>query len=255
MNKTALITDATSKMGQAICRTLAKNGYDVIIIGKSLPEQQKLCIELENKYKVDTYILNFDIRSKHDIFDSYDMLSDSCKSRLSVMINNSSINIGEASFETADDHDWDSMIDINIKGSLYMLQLAAQTMKENGVGGHIINIMSIANRKIYSGGNVFSATQSALDTITQSMRLDLLPYGVRVESLTLGLAENDYNTGRYKGDIEKEDAAFQGIKAITPDDIAEAVEFIVTRPSHVTINDIQLMPTQEYSPSRINRKS
>ena len=253
MNKTALITDATSQMGLAITHVLAKNNYDVIVIGRSLPEQHKLCIELEETYHVDTYVLNFDIRSKHDIFDSFDMLSESCKSRLSVVVNNSSINIGQASFEVADDHDWDNMIDVNIKGSLYMLQLAAQTMKENGTGGHIINIMSIANRKIYKGGNVYSATQSALDTITQSMRLDLLPYGVRVESLTLGLAENEYNTGRFKGDIEKEDEYFKGIKTITPTDIAEAIEFMVTRPPHISINDIQLMPKQEYSPSRINR--
>lgn len=214
---------------------------------------QELCNEIEKTSGVETYILNFDIRDKHDVFDSYDMLPDSWKKHLKVLVNNAGLALGQDGFEDCNDYDWDQMIDTNVKGLLYISQLVAQTMKKNNEG-HIINISSVAGRHVYYGGNVYCATKHAVDALTQAMRVDLLKYNIRVSSIAPGMVNTDFSTVRFHGDSVKAQKVYEGIKPLSADDVASAIEFIVTRPEHVCVNDMLLMPTQQADPYHIDKK-
>jgi NADP-dependent 3-hydroxy acid dehydrogenase YdfG len=253
MIKTALVTGATSGIGRATALMLARLGYNVAITGRRLPLLQELCNEIEKTSGVDTYILNFDIRDKHDVFDSYDMLPDSWKKHLKVLVNNAGLALGQEGFEDCNDYDWDQMIDTNVKGLLYISQLVAQTMKKNNEG-HIINISSVAGRHVYYGGNVYCATKHAVDALTQAMRVDLLKYNIKVSSIAPGMVNTDFSTVRFHGDSVKAQKVYEGIKPLSADDVASAIEFIVTRPEHVCVNDILLMPTQQADPYHIDKK-
>ena len=250
--KTAIVTGATSGIGRATALMLARLGYNVAITGRRLPLLQDLCRELEKTSGVDTYLLNFDIRDKHDVFDSYDMLPDSWKKHLRVLVNNAGLALGDEGFEVCDDNDWDTMIDTNVKGLLYVSQLVAGTMKANG-GGHIINISSIAGRHVYYGGNVYCATKSAVDALTKAMRIDLLRYGIRVSSVAPGMVNTEFSMVRYKGDAARAQRVYEGLRPLAADDVAQAVEFIVTRPEHVCVNDLIITPTQQASPNYVDR--
>lgn len=253
MIKTALVTGATSGIGRATALMLARLGYNVAITGRRLPLLQELCNEIEKTSGVETYILNFDIRDKHDVFDSYDMLPDSWKKHLKVLVNNAGLALGQDGFEDCNDYDWDQMIDTNVKGLLYISQLVAQTMKKNNEG-HIINISSVAGRHVYYGGNVYCATKHAVDALTQAMRVDLLKYNIRVSSIAPGMVNTDFSTVRFHGDSVKAQKVYEGIKPLSADDVASAIEFIVTRPEHVCVNDMLLMPTQQADPYHIDKK-
>lgn len=252
--KTAIVTGATSGIGRATALTLARLGYNVVITGRRLPLLQDLCREIERTSGVESYILCFDICDKHEVFDSYDMLPDSWKKHLSVCVNNAGLALGADSFEKCDDNDWDVMIDTNIKGLLYMSQLVANTMKDNGFG-HIINISSVAGKHVYYGGNVYCATKHAVDAITQGMRIDLINYGIKVSSVSPGMVNTEFSLVRYKGDQAKANNVYKGVKPLSAQDIASTIEFIVTRPAHVCINDILIMPTQQANPYYVNRDS
>ncbi len=252
MIKTAIVTGATSGIGRATALMLARLGYNVAITGRRLPLLQDLCNEIEKTSGVETYILNFDVRDKHDVFDSYDMLPESWKKHLKVLVNNAGLALGQDNFETCDDNDWDQMIDTNVKGLLYVSQLVAQTMKENR-NGHIINISSIAGKDIYQGGNVYCATKAAVESITKAMRIDLLEYNIKVSSIAPGMVNTNFSTVRFHGDEERANKVYEGVKPLSADDVASAIEFIVTRPDHVCVNDLLLMPTQQASANHLNR--
>lgn len=250
--KTALVTGATSGIGRATALMLGRLGYNVAITGRRLPLLQDLCREIERTSGVESFILCFDIRDKHEVFDSYDMLPDSWKKHLEICVNNAGLALGADSFENCDDNDWDAMIDTNLKGLLYVSQLVANTMKENGFG-HIINISSVAGKHVYYGGNVYCATKHAVDAITQAMRIDLLKYGIKVSSVAPGMVNTEFSLVRYKGDQAKADEVYKGIKPLSAQDISSAIEFIITRPPHVCVNDILIMPSQQASPYYVNR--
>lgn len=252
MIKTAIVTGATSGIGRATALMLARRGYNIAITGRRLPLLQDLCREIEKTSGVESYILNFDIRDKFDVFDSYDMLPDSWKKHLMVLVNNAGLALGDDSFEMCDDNEWDQMIDTNVKGLLYISQLVSNTMKQNGFG-HIINISSVAGRHVYYGGNVYCATKHAVDAITQAMRVDLLQYGIKVSSVAPGMVNTEFSTVRYRGDVARANKVYEGVKPLSADDIASAIEFIVTRPDHVCINDMLIMPTQQAMPYYVDR--
>ncbi|MCQ2201333.1 MAG: SDR family NAD(P)-dependent oxidoreductase [Bacteroidales bacterium] len=250
--KTAIVTGATSGIGRATALMLARRGYNIAITGRRLPLLQDLCNEIEKTSGVESFILNFDIRDKHEVFDAYDIMPDSWKKHLKILVNNAGLALGDDSFELCDDNDWDTMIDTNVKGLLYMSQLVAQTMKENEEG-HIINISSVAGKHVYYGGNVYCATKHAVDAITQGMRIDLLKYGIKVSSIAPGMVNTDFSTVRYHGDVERANRVYQGVKPLSADDIASAIEFIISRPDHVCINDMLIMPTQQAMPYYVDR--
>ena len=251
--KTALVTGSTAGIGRATALMLARRGYNIAITGRRLPLLQELCNEIEKTSGVESYILNFDIRDKHEVFDSYDMLPETWKKHLKILVNNAGLALGDDSFEMCDDEEWDQMIDTNVKGLLYMSQLVSNSMKENGEG-HIINISSVAGRHVYYGGNVYCATKHAVDAITQSMRIDLLKYGIKVSSVAPGMVNTEFSTVRYRGDVERARKVYKGVKPLSADDIASAIEFIITRPEHVCINDMLIMPTQQAMPYYVDRE-
>ena len=252
--KTAIVTGATSGIGRATALMLGRLGYNVIITGRRLPLLQDLCKEIEKTSGVESYILCFDIRDKHEVFDAYDMLPDSWKKHLLVCVNNAGLALGADSFDKCDDNDWDTMIDTNIKGLLYMSQLVSNTMIANGCG-HIVNLSSVAGKHVYYGGNVYCATKHAVDAITHGMRIDLLKHNIKVSSVAPGMVNTEFSTVRYKGDKKLADAVYTGVKPLSAQDIASAIEFIVTRPPHVCINDMLIMPTQQAMPYYVNREN
>lgn len=249
----SIVTGATSGIGRATALMLARLGYNVVITGRRLPLLLELCDEIEKTYNVECYILNFDIRDKHEVFDGYDMLPDSWKSNLKILVNNAGLALGADNIADGNDNDWDTMIDTNIKGLLYISQLAIGTMKANGFG-HIVNISSVAGKFAYENGNVYCATKHAVEALTQSMRIDLLPFNIKVSLVAPGMVNTDFSTVRYHGDKQKADAVYNGVDPLSADDIASTIEFIVTRPAHVNINDILIMPTQQALPYYVNRK-
>lgn len=251
--KTAIVTGATSGIGRATALMLGRLGYNVVITGRRLPLLQELCKEIEKTSGVESYILCFDIRDKHDVFDSYDMLPDSWKRHLKVCVNNAGLALGAGPFDTCDDNDWDTMIDTNIKGLLYTSQLVAETMRQNGCG-HIVNVSSVAGRHVYYGGNVYCATKHAVDALTQGMRIDLLEHGIKVSSVAPGMVNTEFSTVRYKGDKAKADDVYKGVDPLMAEDIASAIEFIITRPAHVCINDMLIMPSQQANPYYVDRR-
>lgn len=255
MNKIAIVTGATSGIGRATALKVASLGYNVAVTGRRLTRLQDLCKEIEKTYGVETFLLNFDIRNKYDVFDSYDMLPESWKKNISLLVNNAGLALSTSSFEQGDDNEWDQMIDTNIKGLLYISNLVAADMKRNGNGGQIVNISSVAGKHVYQGGNVYCATKHAVDAITQGMRVDLLPYNIKVSSIAPGMVNTEFSLVRYHGDQEKADAVYAGVQPLSADDIAEAIEFIITRPPHVCINDMLIMPTQQAMPYYVNRRS
>lgn len=239
-----MVTGATSGIGRATAIMLARLGYHVAITGRRLPLLQDLSREIERISGVESFILNFDISNKYETFDAYDMLPESWKKHLLVLVNNAGLALGLDSFDKADDRDWETMIDTNIKGLLYVSQLVSNTMKDNGTG-LIVNISSIAARQTYAGGNVYCATKSAVDALTEAMRIDLFPYGIKVASVAPGKVATEFSNVRFKGDAKRAAAVYEGMRPLSPTDVAAAIEFIVTRPPHVAINDILIMPAAQ----------
>ncbi len=241
MEKNALVTGATSGIGRAIALMLARQGYSVAIAGRRLPQLRELSEEIVKESGQEPFILNFDVRDKHLVFGSYFMLSDSWKANLDVVVNNAGISLGFENFVDCDDNEWDEMIDTNIRGTLYVSQIVAQTMKENGKG-LIINVSSVSAREIEQNNSVYSITKSAVDTLTKVMRADLQPFGVRVSSIALGPVNTDFSITRHRGDVERANRANEGKKLLTPNDVASAIEFMISRPDYVCVNDLVLNP-------------
>ncbi len=244
MIKTAIVTGATSGIGRATALMLARLGYNVAITGRRLNLLRELCNEIEKTSGVETYILNFNVSDKNDVFDSYDMIPDSWKKYLSVLVNNAGVAIGDENFEQGDDREWDEMVDTNVKGILYISQLAAHTMKENG-RGLIINISDIAGRTVREGNSVYGASKAAVDMLTRSMRVDLAKCGIKVASVTPGVVNTDFIVNKHRGNMERAAREIEGFKPLSAADVAAAVEFIVTRPEHVCIDDLVLTPKQQ----------
>ncbi len=243
MTRSALVTGATTGIGRTTALTLARLGYSVAITGRRLTMLRELSDEIEKTTGIEPYILSFDVRDKHAVFGSYDMLPDSWKQNLDIVVNNAGICLGDENFVDCDDHEWDAMIDTNIKGLLYVSQLAAQTMKKNGKG-LIINISSVAGREPFNGGSVYSATKAAVDLLTKAMRAELHNFGIRVTSVAPGMVSTDFALTRHRGDVERAARDHEGKRTLSTSDVAAAIEFIVTRPEHICIEDLVITPVQ-----------
>jgi NADP-dependent 3-hydroxy acid dehydrogenase YdfG len=251
--KTALITGATSGFGEAIAYRLAKLNYQLIITGRRQERLSNLKNELINTYKIDVVDLCFDVRDHAACKEAVLSLPENFKN-IDLLINNAGLAAGASPFNESLMSDFEQMIDTNVKGLLYMTELIIPTMIERK-SGHIINISSIAGVEVYPNGHVYCATKHAVNAITKGLRLDLVKYGIRVSSVSPGMAETEFSIVRYHGDTEKAKNVYQGIAPLCADDIADSVEFIVTRPGHVCIQDILLTPTQQANTYISNRKN
>jgi NADP-dependent 3-hydroxy acid dehydrogenase YdfG len=253
MMKTALITGATSGFGKAIALRLAKLGYNVIITGRRKERLESLAETIRNEFSVDVLPLAFDVRDRAACFDTIDRLDDRWK-KIDLLINNAGLAAGSATVDQYDVDDWDRMVDTNVKGLLYISRAVTPLMVAAG-SGHIINISSIAGVEVYPGGNVYCATKHAVNAISKGMRIDLLKHNIKVSSISPGAAETEFSLVRFHGDRTKADAVYQGITPLNADDIADAAEFIITRPDHVNINDILITPTRQANTYLFNRKA
>lgn len=241
MTKTALITGATSGIGKATAQLLAKNNYKIILCGRREDRLNDLKQELSKLTEVHT--LNFDVRDKKAVFDSINSIPESFAT-IDILINNAGNAHGLDPIQNGNLDDWDAMIDINVKGLLYVSKAVIPGMIERK-SGHIINIGSIAGKEVYPNGNVYCASKHAVDALNQAMRMDLNPYGIRVGGIHPGAVETEFSEVRFKGDTEKAANVYKGFEPLRAEDIADIIHFVVSRPYHVNIADLMVLPTAQ----------
>ncbi|HEU4497050.1 MAG TPA: SDR family NAD(P)-dependent oxidoreductase [Flavobacterium sp.] len=247
--KTVLITGATSGIGRAAAVELAKHDFKLIICGRR--KDRLAALQAELGLCTEVHALSFDVRDKKAVREAISSLPEDF-SRVDVLVNNAGNAHGLDPIQTGDLSDWDAMVDINIKGLLYVSHALIPKMAEQR-GGHIINIGSTAAKEVYPNGNVYCATKHAVDAITQGMRMDLNQYGIRVGGIHPGMVETEFSQVRFKGDAERAAGVYKGFEPLKPEDIADIIRFVVTRPYHVNIADLVVMPTAQASATIVNR--
>ena len=247
----AFITGATAGIGKSTAEIFAKNGYNIIITGRRKDRLDAFSKQLKDTYKVDVLSLNFDVRNLKEVQDAVKTIPETWK-KINVLVNNAGLAVGLNSIQEGVTDDWDRMIDTNIKGLLYMTRTLVPLMTANGFG-HIVNLGSIAGKEVYANGNVYCATKHAVDALSKSMRIDLLPHHIKVTAIHPGMVETEFSIVRFKGDEEKAKNVYKGVQPLTPDDIAETIYWTASRPSHVNINDVIIMPTIQASATTVLR--
>ena len=246
MNKTILITGATSGFGKACAEYFAAQGWQLILTGRRTERLDRLKTELGGAVR---QIITLDVRDRNQVFEQFDSISD-----VDVLLNNAGLALGLGPAWEVSIEDWEVMVDTNIKGLMYCTRaLLPQLVKQNS--GHIVNIGSTAGSWPYPGGNVYGGTKAFVQQFSRNLRADLLGYNIRVTNLAPGMAESEFSEVRFKGDVESAAKVYQGAEPLLPQDIAETVYWIVTRPAHVNINAIEVMPVdQAWGPFSIHRE-
>ncbi len=246
---TVFITGATSGIGKATAEIFAKNGYPLVLCGR----RQERLDQLKQKLGMQTnvHILNFDVRDKVAVQTAIDSLPEAF-SNISILVNNAGNAHGMDTLQEGNMDDWDAMLDINVKGLLYVSRSILPKMIANKQG-HIINIGSTAGKEVYPKGNVYCASKHAVDAINQGMRMDLNQHGIRVGAVNPGLVQTEFSNVRFKGDETRAENVYKGYKALMPEDIADIIYFVVTRPYHVNIADLIVMPTAQASSTLVNK--
>jgi 3-hydroxy acid dehydrogenase/malonic semialdehyde reductase len=240
MGGIVLITGATSGIGKACAFKFAQNGFDVIITGRRKDRLDHLKKEIESKYKIKVLSLNFDVRNKDKVQHALDSLEANWKN-IDVLVNNAGLALDLKPIHEGDFDDWDTMIDTNIKGLLYVSRIVSGMMIIKG-SGHIINIGSIAGKEVYPSGNVYCATKHAVDGLTKAMRIDLMKHSIKVTQIAPGAVETEFSEVRFKGDNERAKKVYDGYIPLSGKDVAEAVFYVTTLPPQVNINDLVIMP-------------
>ncbi|WP_345275935.1 SDR family NAD(P)-dependent oxidoreductase [Litoribaculum gwangyangense] len=248
MKKTALITGATSGIGEATAYEFAKQGIKLVLCGRRLERLQTIKKALERL--TDVHILNFDVSNKKDTFIAIESLPETFK-EIDILINNAGNAHGLDPINEGSLDDWDAMMDINVKGLLYVSKAIIPQMTERQ-SGHIINIGSSAGKEVYPKGNVYCASKHAVLAITEGMRVDLNPYGIKVGAVNPGLVETEFSKVRFKGDAIAE-TVYKGFKALQAKDIAEIIYFVVSRPNHVNIADLLVFPTAQANSTTVKK--
>jgi len=243
MKKIALITGATSGIGKAITLKLAKESYDIIITGRRTERLEQLKNEITKKYNIQVFTLNFDIRVYTEVENALKSLPEKWQD-IDILVNNAGLAVGLNPIHKGEVDDWERMIDTNIKGLLYTTRIISPRMVERKTG-HIINICSIAGKDVYANGNVYCATKHAVDALSKGMRIDLLPYNIKVTQICPGAVETEFSLVRFKGDQARADQVYKGFSPLCAEDIAEAVYYAVSQPPHVDIQDMLIMPTAQ----------
>jgi hypothetical protein len=253
MNKTIMITGATSGFGKAIAVRFAENGFNIIITGRRKELLNKLEKELQTVGNIKTLSLNFDVRKKDEVESVIENLPEKWK-KIDILVNNAGLAVGLSHIQDGDTDDWDRMIDTNVKGLLYVTRAVAPLMVTRNKG-HIFNIGSIAGKETYENGNVYCASKSAVDVLSKSMRIDMLKNNIKVTLIEPGMAETEFSLVRFKGDEQKAKTVYKGIDALTGDDIADVIYYCATLPDRVCINEIVITPTQQASVNHSVRRA
>jgi NADP-dependent 3-hydroxy acid dehydrogenase YdfG len=248
--KTVLITGATSGIGKATAELLAKQGNRIIICGRRSEVLETVKSELSQYTEV--FSLLFDVRNLEEVEAAINSLPENWK-EIDVLINNAGNAHGLDPLSAGKTDDWDSMIDGNVKGLLYVSKMIIPIMKTKNLG-HIVNISSVAARQTYANGVVYCATKKAVDVISEGMRLELTEFGIKVTNIQPGAVETDFSLVRFKGDSEKASTVYAGYDALKAEDIADAIAYCVNAPKHVTVSDMTIYPSAQAEPRTIYRK-
>jgi 3-hydroxy acid dehydrogenase / malonic semialdehyde reductase len=243
MNKIIMITGATSGFGKETAVQFARNEFDIIITGRRKERLYELEKELLSFGKIRVLSLNFDVRNREEVATVINNLPPDWKA-IDILVNNAGLAVGMDHIDSGNIDDWERMIDTNIKGLLYITRAVAPLMVARNMG-HIFNIGSIAGKESYEYGNVYCASKAAVDSLSKSMRIDLLKNNIKVTNIAPGMAETEFSIVRFKGDKGKADTVYKGIDPLTGKDIADVIYFCATLPAHVCINDLVITPTQQ----------
>lgn len=252
MAKIALITGATSGFGKACAEKFGGNGYDLILTGRREDRLEILQKELQQHYNVAVYPLTFDVRNRKDVFAAIESLDEDWK-KINVLVNNAGLALGRDYVDEANLDDWDTMIDTNLKGLLYVTKAVLPLLIKQK-NGHILNIGSTAGKEVYEKGNVYCASKHAVAAVSEAMRIDLLRHGIRVTAIHPGAAETEFSMVRFKGNAELAASVYAGIKPLSAADVADVVYYCTTLPPHVCINDLVMTCTAQANSFYVHRK-
>lgn len=250
--KTILITGASSGIGEACANLFAQNGYQLIITGRRKDKLEQLADRLSNQYMVPILPLDFDIANQKACEKAIQNLPQEYK-KIDILVNNAGLAAGLSPIQEGLLSDWESMIDINLKGLLYITRLVAPIMTAQK-SGHIVNISSVAGKENYANGNVYCATKHAVDSLSQTMRIDLLQHGIKVTNIAPGMVETEFSLVRFKGDENRAKNVYKGLTPLNANDIAETIYWAVSRPEHVNISDIVITPKAQANATTTIRK-
>jgi len=253
MNKTALITGATSGIGRAVADIFAENKYNLIVTGRRSERLQELKAALERQHGISVLALCFDVRDNDEVVRNIESLPVEWRN-IDVLVNNAGLAVGLNHIQDGVLDDWERMIDTNIKGLLYVTRAVSPLMIARN-SGHIVNICSIAGKEVYENGNVYCATKHAVDALSKAMRIDMLGHNIKVTNVCPGAVETEFSIVRFKGDTQRAAGTYKGIEPLTGRDIAECIYFAVSLPKHVCINDMMIMPTAQADSRTFNRKA
>lgn len=248
----ALITGATSGIGEACSELFSMNGYDLIITGRRKDRLDRLAERLKEAYQNDVLQLSFDVRELEEVKNALDSRSEEWKD-IDVLINNAGLALGLDSIQEGSIEDWDRMIDTNVKGLLYVSRLILPEMINRGFG-HVLNIGSTAGKDVYGRGGVYCATKHAVDALSRGMRIDLLGTGIKVTQISPGAAQTEFSEVRFKGDKQRADSVYDGYKPLSAMDIAEACLYSTNLPEHVCINDLVITAVAQADSHNIHRE-
>lgn len=247
-----LITGATAGIGKSTAEFFAKHQHNLILCGRRNERLLILKQELEKKFGIKVHTLHFDIRRQQEVEAALASLPEDLK-QIDVLVNNAGLAAGLSSIQEGQLNHWEQMIDTNIKGLLYITKLVANLMIARKTG-HIINLGSIAGKEVYANGNVYCATKHAVDALNKAMRIDLLPHHIRVTAIHPGMVETEFSLVRFDGDEERAKKVYLGLQPLHPEDVAESIYWAATRPEHVNINELTIMPRVQASATQVIRK-
>lgn len=252
MPKIAFITGATSGFGKACAEKFASSGYDLILNGRRAERLEELKNQLEKKFNIAVCLLPFDVRDRETVSNIIKQIPAEWQN-IDVLINNAGLALGREYFFEADMDDWETMLDTNVKGLLYVSRAVIPFMIKQGKG-HIINLGSVAGMEVYEKGNVYCASKFAVDAISKAMRIDLLKQNIKVTNIEPGAADTEFSIVRFKGDDKTAKQVYDGIKPLTAEDVADIIYYTTTLPSHVCINELAVTCTQQANSIYFNRK-
>jgi len=252
MKKIVLITGATAGFGEACAHIFAKNGYALILNGRRKERLESLQQKLQAEYTTESWLLPCDVRDRDAVFNAIESLPEAWQ-QIDILINNAGLALGRDLFSDASLDDWETMIDTNVKGLLYVSKAVVPLMIKRR-HGHIINIGSIAGKEIYEKGNVYCASKHAVDALSKSMRIDLLPHHIKVTAIHPGAAETEFSLVRFKGDAATAKSVYAGYQPLSAEDIADTVFYTASLPAHVCINDLVITCTQQASSLYFNKE-
>ena len=247
------ITGASSGFGKATAEKFAQAGYQLILNARRLDRLEALKTHLVSSYGSQVLLLPFDVRNREEVAQQLDNMPAAWQ-KIDVLVNNAGLAAGRDAFQDGSMDDWELMIDTNLKGLMYVSKGVVKGMMEQK-SGHIINISSLAGQEVYPQGNLYCATKHAVTALSKGMRMDLLPYHIKVTNISPGLAETEFSIVRFKGDTEKASKVYEGYQPLQPEDIADVIFFAASRPAHVNLEEITILPTAQSDSRTVNKNA